>query len=164
MKNEITIRDAKKEDVRQIAEICVEDWKAAYRGIIDDAYLDSLSVEKRYEVELNRYQENVVATDGREILGYAWLQTTEDAIADCEIVALYVRYAHRNKGIGKLLLRHAVDRFRENGKKRMIIWCLKENHESRRFYEKTGGKAFQASTHNWGGREYDMISYLYDLT
>ena len=51
MKNEITIRDAKKEDVRQIAEICVEDWKAAYRGIIDDAYVDCLSVERRYEVE-----------------------------------------------------------------------------------------------------------------
>ena len=48
MKNEIFIRKAEKEDVRQIAEILVEDWKTAYRGIIDDAFLDSMSVDNRY--------------------------------------------------------------------------------------------------------------------
>ena len=84
-------------------------------------------------------------------------------MADCEIIALYVRYTYRNNGIGKRLLQYAVDHFKENGKKRMIIWCLKENNESRRFYEKTGGKEFQIGSHNWGGKEYDMISYLYDL-
>lgn len=45
----------------------------------------------------------------------------------------------------------------------MIIWCLKENADSRKFYEKAGGKEFRSGTHNWGGKEYDMISYLYDL-
>ena len=35
------IRRAKEEDARQIAEIIVEDWKIAYKGIIDDEYLDN---------------------------------------------------------------------------------------------------------------------------
>ena len=50
MKNGIFIRRAEKEDVRQIAEILVEDWQTAYRGIIDDAFLDSMSADQRYEI------------------------------------------------------------------------------------------------------------------
>ena len=163
MKNGIVIRNAEKEDVRQIAEILVEDWQTAYRGIMDSDFLDSLSVEQRYEIEVKRYDKYVVAADGNEILGYAWLEMSADEPADCEVIALYVRYSKRNGGIGKLLMQYATTYFRESGKKKMIVWCLKENNESRRFYEKVGGKAFRTGSHNWGGKEYEMISYLYDL-
>ena len=163
MNKEITIRQAEKEDVRQIAEILVEDWQTAYRGIMDDAFLDSMSADQRYEIEVKRYQKFIVAADGDEILGYAWLEASDEEPADCEVIALYVRYAKRNRGIGKLLMRYAVDHFRETGKKKMIIWCLKENAESRKFYEKIGGKEFRTGSHNWGGKDYEMISYLYDI-
>lgn len=163
MKNGIIIRSAEREDVRQIAEILVEDWKKAYRGIIDDDFLDAMDVDQRYGIEVRRYQKYVVATDGSAVLGYAWLETTADEAADCEVVALYVRYSRRNCGIGKRLLQHAVRRFREAGRQSMIVWCLKENDEARRFYEKTGGKAFRTGFHNWGGREYEMTAYRYDL-
>ena len=49
------IRQATEEDARQIADILVEDWKKAYRGIIDSDYLDSMSVKERYQRELQRY-------------------------------------------------------------------------------------------------------------
>ena len=163
MKSGIIVRRAEEEDVRQIAEILVEDWKKAYRGIIDSDFLDSMSVEQRCGIEGKRFQKYVVAADGNEILGYAWLEAAEDEAADCEIIALYVRYPDRNRGIGKLLFQYAVKHFRESGKKKMIIWCLKENTEARRFYEKAGGKEFRTGSHSWGGRDYDMISYLYDL-
>lgn len=39
----------------------------------------------------------------------------------------------------------------------------KENHESRKFYEKMGGKADGEGIHRWGSREYAMISYLCQL-
>ena len=163
MKSGIIIRQAEAKDVRQIAEILVEDWQTAYRGIMDDAFLDSMNAEQRYEIEIKRYQKYIVASDGDEILGYAWLEASDGEPADCEIIALYVRYAKRNKGIGKLLMRHAVDHFRETGKKKIIVWGRKENAESRKFYEKTGGKAFRTGSHNWGGKDYEMISYLYDI-
>lgn len=163
MSNSIIVRRAEKEDVRQIAEILVEDWKRAYRGIMDSGFLDAMSVDDRYEIEIKRYQEYIVAADGDEILGYAWLEDTADEPADCEVIALYVRYSKRNNGIGKLLMQYAFSRFRKIGKKKMVIWCLKENHESRRFYEKVGGKEFRTGSHNWGGKDYEMISYLYDV-
>ena len=163
MKNEMIVRNAEKEDVRQIAEILVEDWQKAYRGIMDDAFLDSMSADQRYEIEVKRYQKYIVAANGREILGYAWLETTEEEPADCEVIALYVRYSKRKNGIGKRLMQHAFSYFREIGRKKMIIWCLKENDASRKFYEKMGGKEFRTGSHNWGGKDYEMISYLYDL-
>ena len=157
------IRQAREEDVMQIAEILVEDWQTAYRGIIDDDYLDSLSAEQRYQIEIKRYQKFTVAVDGHEVLGYAWNEMTDDEAADCEIIALYVRYTKRKNGIGRALMQNAIETFKQAGKKRMIIWCLKENVESRQFYEKMGGEVYKGGTHRWGNREYDMISYLYPL-
>ena len=157
------IRQAKEEDVMQIAEILVEDWQTAYRGIINDDYLDSLSAKQRYQIEIQRYQKFTVAVDGHEVLGYAWNEMTDDDAADCEIIALYVRYSKRKNGIGKALLQNTIETFKQAGKKRMIIWCLKENVESRQFYEKMGGEVYKYGTHRWGNREYDMVSYVYPL-
>ena len=164
MENEIVLRNAREGDVKQIAEICVEDWQKAYRGIMDGEYLDSLSVDARCEIERKRYQKLVVAARGDEILGYAWSETGADEDADCEIVALYVRYGLRKNGIGKRLLACAMERFKALGKKKMILWCLKDNAEARAFYEKTGGKQGKTALHNWGGKDYAIVSYLYDLT
>ena len=157
------IRNATEKDVRQIAEIIVEDWQTAYRGIIDDEYLDSLSVDERHQRELKRYGQYKVAVDNDEVIGLAWNAETADEPADCEIIALYVRYSKRNNGIGKALMQNAMDSFREAGKKCMIIWCLEGNLESRKFYEKMGGKENSTGTHSWGNREYNMTSYLYKL-
>ncbi len=157
------IRPAKEEDVMQIAEIMVEDWQTAYRGIIDDDFLDSLNAEQRYQIEIKRYRKFTVAVDHDEVLGYAWNEMTDDEAADCEIIALYVRYSKRKKGIGRALMQNSMNFFREAGKKTMIIWCLRENYESRKFYEKMGGKVYKDGTHSWGDREYDIISYLYQL-
>ena len=123
--NNLVIRSSKEEDLRQISEIVVEDWQIAYRGIIDNEFLNSMSVEKQIQKEIDRYHEYIVATNGNEVLGYAWPRMIEDEVADCEIVALYVRNEKRKKGIGKKLLLYSINHFRELGGKRMIIWCLK---------------------------------------
>ena len=157
------IRKAIKDDARQIAEILVEDWQIAYRGIIDDDYLDSMSVEERYKIESQRYNIYMVAEIGKEISGFSWNEMISDEEADCEIIALYVRNAKRSSGIGRALFRNSIDFFKASGKKKMIVWCLKENYEARKFYEKMGGTVYKPGTHQWGARNYEMISYLYSL-
>ncbi len=164
VRGQMIIRQAEADDVMQIAEILVEDWKTAYKDIIDSDYLDSLNAEQRYEIEIKRYWKFTVAVDHDEVLGYAWNEMVDDDdAADCEIIALYVRYSKRKNGIGRALMENAMDGFRKSGKKSMIIWCLEENYESRNFYEKMGGKQYKAGTHRWGNRDYNMISYLYQL-
>ena len=74
----MVIREAARDDARQIAEILVEDWKTAYRGIIDSAFLDAMSVEERYQREVQRYRQYRVAARGKEILGFTWNETGDD--------------------------------------------------------------------------------------
>ena len=146
-KEQMIIRRAMQNDARQIAEIIVEDWKNAYRGIIDDDFLDSMSVEAVNE----------------KIMGLTWNEINDSDDSDCEIIALYVKYEERKSGIGRGLFLDSVEEFKSQGKKRMIIWCLKENYEARKFYEKMGGLEYKHGTHKWGNRDYDMISYTYNL-
>ena len=56
--NEILIRNVKKEDLRQVAEIAIRGWQTAYRGIIEDDYLDNLSIEDNYKKRLKDYKED----------------------------------------------------------------------------------------------------------
>ena len=157
------IRKAVEKDVRQISEIVAEDWKTAYRGIMDGDFLDSITAEDQYRKDIRRYNEYMVAAERQQILGFAWNRLIDDEDADCEVVALYVRFSERGKGVGRALLQNAADTFRKAGGKSMIVWCLKENAEARRFYERTGGILHRSDTHKWGDREYDIVSYLYRL-
>ena len=159
----IIIRGATRGDARAIAEILVGDWQTAYRGIIDDEYLDAMSVKERAQREAQRYRQYVVAERGGEVLGFAWNELSGGDAAEGEIVALYVRYAMRGHGIGKALFRHAAETFRAAGCRRMIVWCLKGNEAAGRFYERMGGKPGPGGTHPWGSRDYEMVSWVYRL-
>ena len=80
-------------------------YKAALKenrkAAVMEAARGMMSVDGRYEIEIKRYSDFIVAADGDRVLGYAWLQAAGDGTADCEIVALYVRYSRRNNGIGR---------------------------------------------------------------
>ena len=43
----ITVRSARPGDAEAIAQLHVASWRVAYRGIVDDAYLDALDVGAR---------------------------------------------------------------------------------------------------------------------
>ena len=48
---DIIIRNATIEDVERIADIKIEGWQTAYRGIIDDDFLDNMDREKKLRRE-----------------------------------------------------------------------------------------------------------------
>lgn len=50
----INIRKVEEQDLKQVAEIHVNGWKNAYKNLIDDDYLNSLSIENR----LNKLKKN----------------------------------------------------------------------------------------------------------
>ena len=43
----IRIRNIKKEDIPQVVNIQIDGWRAAYKGMIDDEYLENMNVEKK---------------------------------------------------------------------------------------------------------------------
>lgn len=53
----LVIRKAKVEDLRGVAKIVVNGWQTAYKGIVDDEYLDNLSIDEKYQKMLKNYKE-----------------------------------------------------------------------------------------------------------
>ena len=141
----IVIRNVKKEDLWDVSSIVVEGWKTAYRGIIDDEFLDSLSVEEKYNKRLTDYDKNgfIVAEIDNKVVGFC-RYTTENLFSkqcediDCELSALYVKPELKGNGIGTALFKYVVDKQIKNGNKSMIIWCLKENYKSKKFVLENG--------------------------
>ena len=45
----------------------------------------------------------------------------------------------------------------------MILWCLKDNINARKFYEKMGGRRYKRSKLEKGNKKYKLVGYRYDL-
>ena len=71
---DIKIRKVKKEDLPAVVDIRIKGWQFAYRGIIDDGYLDNLSSEysKRIKKMEKTYMTNgfIVAESNNEVVGF----------------------------------------------------------------------------------------------
>lgn len=166
----IIIRNVELKDLRSVSEIAIRGWQTAYRGIVDDEYLDNLSIEENYQKRLKDYKENgfIVAEQDGEVVGFCRYRMGNNYLdeypeVDCELCALYVKPEEKGNGIGKALVEYVKNEFRGNCLNKMIIWCFKENYPSRAFYEKIGGQLCGESTCIRGGKEYKEIGFIYDL-
>lgn len=164
------VRNVEKEDLKAVAEIVVNGWKAAYRGIIDDDFLDSLNANDAYQRMLKNYQENgfVVAEIDNEVVGFCRytlenLFSKEYTEIDGEISAIYVKPELKRNGIGKKLFEYVFNEFKKNGNKKIILWCLKENYPSRAFYEKMGGILCGESMIIRGGKKYKEVGFQFNI-
>lgn len=168
--DEVVIRKTKFNDLIKVSEIVISSWKTAYRGIIADEYLDSLTVEQNYQKRVNDYNENnfVVAELNGEIVGFCRFRfenvyNEKFPEIDCELCALYVKPDYKGKGIGKKLINYVINNCKSNGYKKMILWCFKDNYPSRMFYEKTGGIYGGEDVIVRGDKPYKKVCYIYDL-
>ena len=135
------IRFYKENEIGQIAKIIDEDWKIAYKGIINQEYLDSLNYKDREKRIREKYkkEKGIVYVEDNLVKGYCRFGQSKEEKELGEVYALYVKNEFRKFGIGKKLLEKAEEMLKNNGYKEMIIWCLQENKIGRNFYEKQGG-------------------------
>lgn len=168
--NEVEIRKVREEDIEAIVEIKIDGWKTAYRGIIDDKYLETLNKEEKVEKMKKDYSQDgfIVAVIEGEIVGFCRYISSnqfssEYGEIDCELCALYVKSDLKRNGIGRKLFLNVVNQFVKEKKNKMILWCLKENNAGRAFYEKMGGQVYAEKKGEIGEKEYEEVAYLYDL-
>ena len=166
----INIRDIKKEDIPQVVDIQISGWRAAYKGMIDDEYLENMNVEKKIKMREKDYKETrfIVAEINNEIVGFCRYtdnmeKTPETPEVDCELRALYVKPELKHNGIGKKMFQYAVNEFKNIGKTKMVLWCLKDNVLARKFYEKMGGKIIKERLIHIGNRDYEEVAFLYNI-
>lgn len=164
----ITIRNVRAEDLPAVADIKIKGWQAAYRGIVDDDYLDGLSdaYDRTLQKLENSYTTNgfIVAEADGEILGFCrYSSLPEGEKADCELRAIYVKPAFKHQGVGTKLFERVTREFQQSGRTRMCLWVFKENETARRFYEKMGGQVRASDFLSVGGKTCPIVQYVYEL-
>ena len=139
------IRPAAESDAFGVARVHVYTWQAAYRGVMPDAYLESLSVSNRESV----WRESIikgtpelwVADWNSEIIGWAAFGPSRDADADGtvgELEAIYVMPSFWKKGLGRSLWLAARRRLIQRGFTSVTLWVLKDNVRAIEFYRAVG--------------------------
>lgn len=140
----LTVRAAASGDVPAIAELHVAAWRAAYRGLMPDEYLASLSVAQRSEMwsrALSRAGPThlVVAELGGSVAGFCFFGPSRDAGNDvAEIFAVNVHPERWRLGAGRALCQHALRQASTRECAAVTLWVLKANEPARRFYERLG--------------------------
>ncbi|MBB6283715.1 GNAT family N-acetyltransferase [Geobacillus subterraneus] len=154
------IRKADLTDAPAIAAVHVESWKTTYRGIVPDAYLETLAVEEKqtlWEKGLSQSDHSVfVAEENGRVVGFVsgGRNRASDGPAaqyDGELYAVYLLKEAQGKGLGRQLVQALARDLAQNGIHSLVVWVLADN-PSRGFYERLGGKKLAEERVEIGGK------------
>lgn len=156
------IRPAALSDVDELARVQVDTWRAAYRGILADRYLDSLHVDSRVRWWERFLRDGAVVhvaeVDG-DVVGFCSVGASDDR-GWGEVFALYVHPSRWEKGHGGRLIEAGEGSLRREGFSRALLWVLRSNDRARAFYERRGwrlGKPFRVE--EIGGVQVSEVRY-----
>ena len=141
----LLFRSALPEDSLAVAQVHVQSWQTAYRGLLPDEYLDRLRPEdraKRYDFETTDPSKpaTIVADQGRDIAGFVTVAPARDLDlgGGGEICALYVLPNRWGCKIGRALIERARCRLSGLGFDRAVLWVMIGNSRAERFYRADG--------------------------
>jgi 3-deoxy-manno-octulosonate cytidylyltransferase (CMP-KDO synthetase) len=165
-RQKIIYREAKFEDIPQIARVHVESWQRSFAGITPQEHLDKMSVENRIgrfkeAFTQNSFYKMFVAEESVEnkIVGFAdFGESKVDKSFDAQLWAIYFLPEFQRKGIGGNLFRLCQKEMAARGFKSMCLDTL-EISPYRAFYEKMGGRVVGESSHTLAGKEFKTLIY-----
>ena len=135
------IRKATINDASIIAEISIDSWKSAYKGLLPPKLLLNRKADKE---RITAWKDNIANSDyivlvyeQDKVCGYLWAGKKRDKIdIPYEIYAIYVSPQYQRLGIGQALI---------NEYKKLInnqpfyLYMLKGNAPASAFYKQMGG-------------------------
>jgi len=152
------VRDATPDDARAVARVHVESWQRTYHGLLDPAYLDSLTVEgltgQWEEVITGGTGDHLLVVEaGGGIQAFAHAGPSHDGDAGAGTAELYKLYAHPDwwsRGVGRAAHDAALERLSDVGYRSARVWVLGTNARARAYYERRG----------WSPLEGERIQYF----
>ena len=123
-------------EIRGKAYVHWKSWQDAYSGLIDQAYLDNLTIEKCTEMAFRWPDHLLVAKENDKVVGFVGYGICKDLPEAGEVFAIYVLKEYYNKKIGYALMCAALEKLSEY--RRIAVWVLEGNHRAIRFYERCG--------------------------
>ena len=163
MNDKIQIRQAGRDDIFRISTFLDDCWKTAYRGIISDAYLDTLPNEERNKGRLQRFDEGgtdfLMMFDDDELIGAAVFgkSFTEGYEDDGEVSAIYLREDCIGKGYGHQLYMSIERALSAKDYNNFVLDVFKDNVRAIRFYQTHGYEIVDDRSIIFGGIDYPFI-------
>ncbi|PLU04410.1 GNAT family N-acetyltransferase [Sinorhizobium medicae] len=185
------IRPAEPDDLMMIASVLVRTWRATFRGIIADDYLDAMTVEEQAIRHARRMRFPgtlmMAAADMDEdrVVGFAnygkargmppafdrelyelyllpeFHRAGLGSAFDRELYELYLLPEFHRAGLGSALVRAVAAHCQETGGNSLFAWVLKDN-PNRAFYEKLGARAVAQGRVSVGRASLDQLAYRWD--
>lgn len=144
----VTVRPATIADARAIATVRVRSWRAAYEGLIDQAVLDRMDIDREAARRGELWEEyhadprggDLVAEGEGAVVGWAAYGRSldDDLPANGQLYAIYALPEEWSSGIGHALLTDAERRLAEAGFDLAHLWVLDGNTRAASFYERHG--------------------------
>lgn len=168
----IIIKKAEKEDIPDIARIHVEGWQGAYKGIIDQQYIDSQNLDKR----INDWTEwfgdktvtRLIAFKNNLPVGFVAFGPLRTAppgtskirpLYSSEIYGLYLLPEVFREGIGKSLIKKAAENLKDQKHQSTCLWVLKDNKRACAFYDAMGGQRIGKKMVEFGPTKAKEVCY-----
>jgi GNAT superfamily N-acetyltransferase len=166
------IREAHQNDIAGIAKVRVDTWRATYKGIVPDDFIENLSYQSTAEGWQKAFWENrspgvvlfVAENERKDIIGIAVCgpERGRDPVYQGEIYVLYVLPEFQNQGIGHQLVAACVQHLiHQLHVTTMLIWAFAES-PYRRFYESLDGKLVRENAKEIGGRMIPEVGFGWD--
>ena len=143
------IRKATEGDAAAIANLHAESWRATYRGVLSDDYLDNRVHGERLEIWQKRFSPTfpkpmfvLLADFSTHLGGFVCVFPEADATFGSFVDNLHVAQQLHRRGIGRRLMSEAAGRLLTDGSNSGVyLWVVEQNQNAQRFYENAGGIA-----------------------
>src|SRR5262245_52588629 len=139
------VRPAMVSDARALAGIQVRSWQAAYPGIVPEAFLRSLSVDRReaawQQILGETRSQTYVAIAEEAVAGWISVGASRDADAapaTGELWGIYVDPGHWGCGAGRALWARGRSHLVAAGFIEAVLWVFKANRRAQGFYRALG--------------------------
>ena len=170
MSVEVGLRVARPADAAAIARVHVETWRAAYAGIVPDAYLVAMT-ESKQALQWNHTIRSAVAPEavlvaasadlpGGRIVGFGSCGRARKRPGAGEVFTLYVAPDWQGRGIGRRLLHGLLAKLKAGGLNEALVWVLSDN-PARFFYEAMGARRVAERQERFAGVHLDEAAYAW---
>lgn len=164
----MSFREAGVADCAAVAQVHVRSWRESFAGIVPQAFLDKMSVERRAEAFRGRFSDEsyrmfVAEVAGRGVVGFADFGEAREMIAgyEGELYAIYLLPEFQRKGIGAGLFKRGVEFLIASGWSSMYLLALAAS-PYKSFYERMGGRVIGRKQIEIEGIMYDELVYGWD--
>ena len=125
-------------EIRGKAYVHWKAWQETYTGLIDQNYLDNLTLERCIDMAFRWRDNYLIAKKNDKVVGFVGYGTCrDDSLPGAgEVFAIYILREFYDEGIGHALMCAALEKLSDHRK--ICVWVLEGNHRAIKFYERCG--------------------------